>query len=100
MRLALALAARGPADQFHTIELAAVGRCRAGGRPPGLYPVGTPGSAAGLLVYDPAHGEPVVPPGRLAPWGLVIECHPAPEGDDATHADEPNTSGSENRTAA
>ena len=93
MRVALALAARVPAGQFHSIELAAVGQCRAGGRPPGLYRVGTAGSTAGLLVYDPAHGEPVVPDGRLTPWGLVIECHVAPEEDGAAHADEPNAGG-------
>lgn len=84
MRLALALAARLPADQFHSIELAAVGRGRAGGRPPGLYTVGTAGSTSGLLVYDPAHGEPVVPPGRLVPGGMLIDCHPTDEdGPDA-----------------
>ena len=79
LKVALALAARGRADQFSSVELAAVGRERAEGRAPGLYRVGSPGSTGGLLVYDPAAGEPVVPPGRLAPWGTVIELHLADE---------------------
>lgn len=49
---------------------------RADGRPPGLYRDGPDGSLAGLLVFDPAAGEPVVPDGRLAPWGLVIVLGP------------------------
>jgi hypothetical protein len=44
----------------------------AGGRPPGLYRDGPPGSTAGVYVYDPAAGEPAVPAGHLAPWALVI----------------------------
>lgn len=79
MRAALVLAARGPADPFGSIELVAVDRARAGGRPPGLYRVGAAGAAFGLLVYDPARGDPVVPAGRLAPHGLLIECHLADE---------------------
>lgn len=78
VRMALAMAACGRVETFHSIELAAVGRERAGGRPPGLYRVGP---AIGLLVYDPTAGEPVVPTGRLAPWGTVIELHLADEGD-------------------
>jgi hypothetical protein len=72
VRVAVALAARGHADQFHVIEAVAVGREQAEGRPPGLYRTGSAGSLAGLLVYDPAVGEPVVPDGRSPPWGLVI----------------------------
>lgn len=79
VRTALIIAAQGRAEPFHSIELVAVGRDRAGGRPPGLYRCGTERPAVGLLVYDPAHGDPVVPDGRLAPWGLVIECHVADE---------------------
>lgn len=75
MQVALALAARPQAAPFHSIELVAHGRDRAGGRAPGLYQTGPPGSTFGLLVYDPARGEPVVPAGRLVPWGWVIECH-------------------------
>ena len=67
-----ALAARGRADQFHVGEAVRVGEERAEGRAPGLYRDGPDGSLAGLLVYDPAEGEPVVPEGRLAPWGLLI----------------------------
>jgi hypothetical protein len=44
----------------------------AGGRPPGLYRSGRAGSTAGVYVYDPAAGEPVVPAEHLAPWALVI----------------------------
>ncbi|MBP3954797.1 hypothetical protein J8F10_05815 [Gemmata sp. G18] len=79
VRAALALAGQGRAEPFHSIELVAVGRDRAQGRPPGLYRWGATRPAVGLLVYDPARGDPVVPAGRLAPWGLVIECHVADE---------------------
>lgn len=44
----------------------------AGGRPPGLYHDGPPGSMVGVFVYDPAAGEPVVPPDRVNPWALVL----------------------------
>ncbi len=73
--MALALAARPRPDPFRSIELAAVGSVRANGRAPGLYPLGPPG--VGLLVFDPARGEPLVPSGRLVPGGLLVECHPA-----------------------
>jgi len=71
-RIAEALAARGRADPFHVIEAVPVGRAE--GRAPGLYRDGPAGSLAGVLVYDPAAGEPVVPDGKLAPWGLLIVC--------------------------
>jgi hypothetical protein len=74
-KVAEALAARGRADQFHVIEVVPVGCEQAEGRAPGLYRDGPEGSLAGVLVYDPTSGEPVVPEGRLAPWGLVIRCH-------------------------
>ena len=70
------LAARGRTDWFHVVEAVAVGSDGAEGRAPGLYRTGPEGSLAGLLVYDPAEGEPEVPEGRLAPWGLVIVCGP------------------------
>ena len=63
---------RIPSGLFDLVE--AIEVSRAGGREPGLYPSGTPGSTAGLLVYDPEQGEPEVPPGRMSPWGLVIVC--------------------------
>jgi hypothetical protein len=47
---------------------------RAEGKPPGLYMSGEPGSTVGLLVFDPAKGKPVVPEGKLAPWGLFLIC--------------------------
>jgi hypothetical protein len=74
-KVELALAARGRADQFHIIQIVPVGWEAAQGRPPGLYRDGSEGSLAGLLVYDPAQGEPVVPEGRLAPWGRMIRCN-------------------------
>lgn len=46
-------------------------------RPPGLYRDGPPGSTAGLLVYDPAIGVPVMPERQMAPWGLLIVCEPS-----------------------
>lgn len=77
-KVAQALEARGRADAFHVIEAVPVGAERAGGRGPGLYRDAPDGSLAGLLVYDPAAGAPQVPEGKLAPWGLVIECHEGP----------------------
>jgi hypothetical protein len=75
-KVATALRERGRADQFSVIEAVSVGDERAEGRAPGLYRDGPEGSTAGLLVFDPADGEPVVPEGRLAPWGLVITLGP------------------------
>lgn len=59
-----------PAGVFDVVQAIPVDQ--AGVKAPGLYPVGPPGSTAGLLVYDPAEGSPRVPGGRLARWGLVI----------------------------
>ncbi|AMV25163.1 hypothetical protein VT84_12260 [Gemmata sp. SH-PL17] len=73
-KVAKALADRLPLDQFHIIE--AVPISRAERRKPGLYRDGPEGSLVGRLVYDPAKGEPVVPEGKLAPFGLVIVCGP------------------------
>jgi hypothetical protein len=70
---------RPPPGQFDVIQ--AVPIERAGGREPGLYKDGPSGSTAGLLVFDPAQGEPVVPEGRLAPWGLLIVCGPETVGE-------------------
>jgi hypothetical protein len=75
-----ALAARGRADQFHVIEVVPVGREQAEGRSPGLYRDGPEGSLAGIMVFDPAQGEPAVPEDRLVPFGLVIRCHLPGEG--------------------
>jgi hypothetical protein len=75
-----ALATRGRADQFHVIEVVPVGREQAEGRAPGLYRDGPEGSLAGIMVFDPAQGDPVIPEGRLAPFGLVIRCHLPGEG--------------------
>ena len=47
---------------------------RSGGLPLGLHRTGAAGSTSGVLVYDPAAGDPEVPDGRLAPWGLLIVC--------------------------
>jgi len=44
----------------------------AGGRPPGVYRTGPPGSSVGVYIYDPAAGEPKVPAERLAPSALLI----------------------------
>ena len=75
-KVARALAGRTPPGQFHLVEAVAVACEQAEGRPPGLYRDGPDGSLAGLLVYDPSKGEPVVPAGRLAPWGLLVVCGP------------------------
>ena len=80
-RVEQALAARGRADQFHVVELVPAHRPEAAGRPPGLYRDGPEGSLAGILVFDPAEGEPVVPVGRLIESGLVIRCHLPGEGE-------------------
>ena len=61
-------------DQFGVITAVPVGSDRAEDRPAGLYWTGSPGSTAGMLVFDPAEGEPQVPEGRLAAWGLFIVC--------------------------
>ena len=73
-KVAKALAHRLPPDLFHVIEAVPVDRAE--GRKPGLYKDGPEGSLAGLLVYDPVKGEPVVPEGKLAPFGLLIVCGP------------------------
>jgi hypothetical protein len=74
-KVATALAAQSRADQFHSLEIVAVGGRRAEGRTPGLYRVGAEGSLAGMLVFDPVLGEPLIPEERLTPWALVIRCH-------------------------
>jgi hypothetical protein len=63
---------RPRADQFGVVQAVPVGDEAAEGRPVGLHRTGSPGSTCGMLVFDPADGEPVVPEGRLAPWGLLI----------------------------
>jgi hypothetical protein len=63
---------RPRANQYDMIT--AVPVLRAEGRQPGLYRSGPEGSSVGLLVFDPEKGEPVVPEGKLAPWGLFLIC--------------------------
>jgi hypothetical protein len=75
-RLEQQFRSRPRSDQLSIIVAVPVGRPRAGGRGPGLYRDGPAGSTAGVLVFDPAAGEPEVPDGRLAPWGLIIVCGP------------------------
>ncbi len=75
-RVAKAVRDRPRADQFGVVEAVPVGDAAADGRPPGLYHSGPPGSTCGLLVFDPADEEPVVPEGQLAPWGLLIVLGP------------------------
>jgi hypothetical protein len=60
------------ADQFDMIK--AVPVHRAEGKTPGLYRSAPEGSTVGLLVFDPDKGKPVVPEGKLAPWGLFLIC--------------------------
>jgi hypothetical protein len=67
-------------DQFTTVEAVPVAHAK--GRPPGLYHNGRPGSTVGILVYDPAQGPPVMPEGRMPPWGLFICCDDASFGPD------------------
>ncbi|MDY3563393.1 hypothetical protein R5W23_004896 [Gemmata sp. JC673] len=69
-KVAKRVAGRPRPGVFHVVE--AVPVHRADGRAPGLYRDGPPGSLAGTLVYDPARGEPVVPDGALAPFGLLL----------------------------
>ncbi len=69
-RLVNAIRDRTPASLFDVVQAVAVSK--AGEMQPGLYPIGPPGSTAGLLVYDPSEGKPRVPAGRMSPWGLLI----------------------------
>jgi len=69
-RIAEALHGRPAPGQFTVVEAIPVNDAE--GKLPGLYHVGPPGSTAGLLVFDPAKGEPEVPAGRLAPCGVMI----------------------------
>jgi len=69
-RLAHAIRDRMPSGMFDVVQ--AVPIDGANGMAPGLYPHGPPGSTAGVLIYDPALGEPQLPPGRMSPWGLLI----------------------------
>ena len=55
---------------FDVVQAIAVDK--AGGRAPGLYPHGPPGSTGGVLVFDPAQGKPRVPTGKMSPHGLLI----------------------------
>jgi hypothetical protein len=76
MRLArLEHATRGRGSTGAFTSLLALPASDPNGRVPCMYPAG-PGSTAGTLVYDPADGEPVVPDGALAAWGVLIVCPP------------------------
>ncbi|HEY3789270.1 MAG TPA: hypothetical protein VGL71_10460 [Urbifossiella sp.] len=70
-----AIEGQTPAGRFDIVQALPVERAE--GMVPGLYALGPPGSTAGLLVYDPALGKPQVPPGRLPPWGVLIESEGA-----------------------
>ena len=63
-------------DLLSVLTAVPVGEPEAERRGPGLYRSERVGSTAGVLVFDPARGEPVVPDGALAAWGLVIVCGP------------------------
>ena len=76
-KLERATRGRAPAGAFSS--LLALPVSDADGRPPGLYSAGRAGSTAGQVVYDPAAGDPVVPDGALAPWGILIVCPPKDE---------------------
>ena len=80
-RVANLVAGRPRPGVFHVLEGVPLGR--AGGRPPGVYRDGPPGSLAGTLVFDPDRGEPAVPEGMLAPFGLLIVLGPE-------HIDQPD----------
>ena len=74
-RLEQAAEGRTLPGQFDIVQVLPVER--ASGLAAGLYPIGPPGSTAGLLVYDPSKGKPKVPEGRMPPWGLLIEVEDA-----------------------
>jgi hypothetical protein len=42
----------------------------------GLYRSETPGSTSGILVFDPAQGEPEIPEDLLLPWGKMLVLGP------------------------
>lgn len=54
----------------------AVPVAHANGRAAGLYRDGPPGSLAGVLVYDPAEGPPVLPGEGSTAAALLIVCDP------------------------
>ncbi len=64
-RIAGALEARSRASLFEVVVAARVGTEEAEGLPVGLHRTGSPGSTAGLLVFDPAKGRPRCP---MAHW--------------------------------
>lgn len=61
----------------------------AGGRAPGLYHVGPPGSTAGVLVYDPALGSPVLPRNEQTEHAMFIVCEPTSFQPGIDYVDEP-----------
>ena len=74
-KLEQALTNRLRTAPFEILEVVPRGDERAEGREVGLHRVGSTGSTAGLLVFDPTQGELAVPPCVLPPWGLIIRCH-------------------------
>jgi hypothetical protein len=63
---------RPPPDQLYFVLAVPIGEPLTGGRSPGLYRDGPPGSTAGVLVFDPAAGAPEVPNDQLPPWALMV----------------------------
>ena len=80
-RLRKTLTAGVPDAQLFVVELCPVGDAPPG-FPAGLYRVGAPGSSAGVYVYDPAAGEPELPPDELVQRALVIGGEVRPHSDD------------------
>lgn len=79
-RIRKAVALAGPDTLIFIVELCPV-QDAPPGFPVGLYRVGSPGSSAGVYVYDPAAGEPVLPPEKVTPHTLIIggEVRPHPD---------------------
>ena len=79
-RIRKAVALAKPDTRIVIVELCPA-RDAPPGFPVGLYRVGSPGSSAGVYVYDPARGEPVLPPDKVTQHTLIIggEVRPHPE---------------------
>jgi len=75
-RLERELECRPAPDQLSFVTAVPVGEPWAEGRDVGLYRSETPGSTSGILVFDPAQGEPVLPDDVLLPWGKMLVLGP------------------------
>ena len=75
-RLERELESRPAPDQLSFVTAVPVGDPWAEGRGVGLYRAETPGSTSGILVFDPAEGEPVLPDDVLLPWGKMLVLGP------------------------